>query len=85
MWKADRARPCSSYTMGGGFWQSWEFQLRYFSKNYHVIGIDWPGFGESDLPEGLISLDLLTETLSEFIRLKALKNVILVGNCIQEY
>ena len=67
---------------GGGFWHSWDFQIKHFSNSYNVFGIDWPGFGESDLPEDLISLDLLTETLSEFIRLKKLKNVILVGNCI---
>ena len=67
---------------GGGFWQSWEYQIKHFSKNYKVFGIDWPGFGESDLPDGLISLDLLTETLSEFIRLQNLENVILIGNCI---
>lgn len=67
---------------GGGFWHIWEHQIKHFSKNYTVYGIDWPGFGESDLPIGLISLDLLTETLSEFIRLQKLENVILVGNCI---
>lgn len=67
---------------GGGFWHSWEHQIKHFSENYLVFGIDWPGFGESDLPVGLISLDLLTETLSEFIRLQNLENVILVGNCI---
>ena len=67
---------------GGGFWHSWEHQIKYFAKHYNVFGIDWPGFGKSDLPNGLISLELLTDTLSEFIRLLDLKNVILVGNCI---
>lgn len=67
---------------GGGFWQSWEHQINHFSKNYTVFGIDWPGFGESDLPEGLISLDLLTETLTVFIERLELKRVILIGNCI---
>ncbi len=67
---------------GGGFWHSWEYQINHFANDYNVFGIDWPGFGKSDLPNGLISLDLLTETLSEFIRLLNLKNVILVGNCI---
>ena len=67
---------------GGGFWHSWEYQVKHFSENYHVFALDWPGFGESDLPDGLISLNLLTETLSEFIQRKDLKNVILVGNCI---
>lgn len=67
---------------GGGFWQSWEYQISHFSENYHVFGIDWPGFGESDLPDGLISLNLLTKTLADFITLLKLENVILIGNCI---
>jgi len=67
---------------GGGFWQSWEHQLKHFAEDYHVFGIDWPGFGESELPKGLISLELLTETLSSFITTLNLENVILIGNCI---
>jgi pimeloyl-ACP methyl ester carboxylesterase len=67
---------------GGGFWHSWEYQINYFLNNYKVYGIDWPGFGESESPKGLISLDLLNQVLSDFINFKKLKDVILVGNCI---
>jgi pimeloyl-ACP methyl ester carboxylesterase len=67
---------------GGSFWYSWELQLQHFSKNYHVIGIDWPGFGKSSMPDGMISLDLLTQVLAEFIDKLALKDPILIGNCI---
>jgi pimeloyl-ACP methyl ester carboxylesterase len=67
---------------GGGFWYSWEYQITHFSANYRVFGIDWPGFGGSDSPEGMISLQLLTDVLSEFIEKLNLKNPILIGNCI---
>jgi pimeloyl-ACP methyl ester carboxylesterase len=67
---------------GGGFWHSWEHQVKHFSTSYKVYGIDWPGFGESEAPDHNITLKLLSETLSAFIREKNLKNVILVGNCI---
>ncbi len=67
---------------GGGFWHSWEYQLKHFSERYEVFGIDWPGFGESEAPKNLIDLPLLTDTLDAFIRKKNLKNVILIGNCI---
>lgn len=67
---------------GGGFWQTWQKQLDYFSKKYHVFGIDWPGFGGSSLPDDIISLELLTEILDSFIQNKNLKNVIIIGNCI---
>jgi len=67
---------------GGGFWHSWEHQIKHFSESYAVFGIDWPGFGESQAPEGNITLDLITQTLDAFIREKALVNPILIGNCI---
>lgn len=67
---------------GGGFWHSWEHQLHYFSKTHTVYGIDWPGFGESEAPDGLISLTLLTDVLAAFIEEKKLDEVTLVGNCI---
>jgi pimeloyl-ACP methyl ester carboxylesterase len=67
---------------GGGFWNSWEHQLHYFSKTHTVFGIDWPGFGESEAPDGLITLDLLTEVLTQFIEEKKLSDLTLVGNCI---
>lgn len=67
---------------GGGFWHSWEFQINHFSKSNKVYGIDWPGFGESESPQGLISLELLTKVLSGFIEVNKLHEVILVGNCI---
>ncbi len=67
---------------GGGFWHSWEYQIRYFTEAYHVYALDWPGFGESDKPEGNITLDLLTKTLQSFIDEKALTHLILIGNCI---
>lgn len=67
---------------GGSFWYSWEHQLQHFSKNYHVFGIDWPGFGKSSMPNGMISLELLTVVLSQFIEKLNLKDPILIGNCI---
>ncbi|HLP13810.1 MAG TPA: alpha/beta hydrolase [Flavobacteriales bacterium] len=67
---------------GGGFWQSWEHQLNYFKATHKVIGLDWPGFGESELPQGMLTLDLLTETLKRFIEIRGFEKVILVGNCI---
>ena len=67
---------------GGGFWNSWEHQLNYFSKTNTVYGLDWPGFGESEAPNGLISLSLLTDVLAHFIEQKNLDKVTLVGNCI---
>jgi pimeloyl-ACP methyl ester carboxylesterase len=67
---------------GGGFWQSWRFQLEYFSQHYRVFGIDWPGFGGSSQPEELVTVSYLTDILEEFIIKLNLNNPILIGNCI---
>ena len=67
---------------GGGFWQSWIHQIQHFKKTHTVYALDWPGFGESESPEGLLSLELLTDTLDAFISAKNLEKVSIVGNCI---
>jgi len=67
---------------GGGFWQSWTKQIKHYSKNYHVFGIDWPGFGNSSEINEPFTLDLLTKTLTQFIQQLNLKNIYLIGNCI---
>jgi pimeloyl-ACP methyl ester carboxylesterase len=67
---------------GGGFWHSWEHQMKHFYSRYSVYGIDWPGFGESEPADGLLTLEVLYETLREFIHVKHLSEVVLVGNCI---
>ncbi len=67
---------------GGGFWQSWQSQLTYFSTKYKVYGIDWPGCGESDYPDELLTLSVINKVLIDFIDIKGLNSFHLVGNCI---
>ena len=67
---------------GGGFWQCWYHQMEQFKNTHTVYGIDWPNFGESDSGKELISLEMLTNTLDEFIKTLQLEKVTLVGNCI---
>lgn len=80
--EAGTGQPIIFMHNGGGFWHSWEHQLKHFSSSHRVFGIDWPGFGESEAPKGRITLELLTDTLKSFIESKELTEVILVGNCI---
>ena len=67
---------------GGGFWHSWEHQIRYFTKDYHVFALDWPGFGKSEGKSNDLNLKLMTNTLELFINKKRLNDIILIGNCI---
>ena len=67
---------------GGGFWQTWEKQLTYFSANYKVYAIDWPGCGDSEYAGIPLVLDITAKVLKEFIDHIHVSTFYLVGNCI---
>ena len=74
--------PIIFLTNGGGFWQCWYYQIKYFSKSFKVYAIDWPGCGESQSTDISITLDFLLSMFEEFVSKLNLKNLILIGNCI---
>lgn len=50
--KGDSSKPLMLFVHGfPEFWYSWRFQLKEFSKDYHVIAIDQRGYAESDKPK----------------------------------
>ncbi|WP_027418599.1 alpha/beta fold hydrolase [Crocinitomix catalasitica] len=67
---------------GGGFWQSWQYQMEYFSSNYKVYGIDWPGCGESEYPGQPLTLEIINNVLTAFVEKKGIESMHLIGNCI---
>lgn len=67
---------------GGGFWQTWEKQLAYFSVNYQVYAIDWPGCGDSEYAGMPLVLDITAKVLKEFIDHINVSKFYLIGNCI---
>ena len=49
--KGDSKKPLIVFVHGfPEFWYSWRYQLKEFSKDYHVIAIDQRGYNESDKP-----------------------------------
>lgn len=68
---------------GGGFWQSWEKQVRHFAATHDCIAFDWPGFGQSTQPgEICITLDYYTRCLYDALKQLGVSNCSLIGNCI---
>lgn len=68
---------------GGGFWQSWEKQIRYFSATHDCIAFDWPGFGKSThRGETAITLDFYTRCLHDVLQQLGVSHASLIGNCI---
>ncbi len=64
----------------GGCWQNWLENLPAIALHRRVVALDLPGFGESDLPEGDVSITnyaARVEALCEHLELGA---VAVVGN-----
>ena len=80
--KSGDGNPMIFLSNGGGFWQIWYYQIKYFARRYKVYAIEWPGCGESELTYKPFTLDLLTAVLEEFIKTLNLRDVILIGNCV---
>jgi len=52
------------------YWQTWQNQLTYFSKEHHVIAPDLPGYNLSDKPQDVLFYQLsnLIEFMAKFIK-----------------
>jgi len=50
---------------GYGSWQHWQANLDALSRRFHVIGMDMPGFGESDALEGALTIEVLSQAVAD--------------------
>ncbi len=52
------------------YWQTWQNQLSYFSKDHHVIAPDLPGYNLSDKPQevAFYQISNLVEFIATFIK-----------------
>jgi len=80
--EAGAGQPVLFLHNGSGFWQSWKYQLQYFSAKYRVFAIDWPGCGESEYPGAPLDLNIIYNILKSFIEHKQLEGFYIIGNCI---
>jgi proline-specific peptidase len=64
----------------GGTWKDWSANLPAFAATHQVMAIDFPGFGDSDKPEGKYSIEWFTDIVEGFFREKKLKRVNVIGH-----
>ncbi len=64
----------------GGSWKDWAAVLPAFASAYHVLAMDFPGFGDSDKPDAEYTIDWLTGIVGKFLEAKGLDGVILAGH-----
>lgn len=58
----------------------WENQVDYFSKNYRVVTLDLPGFGESGKNRSEWNTGIFARDVDSVIRQLGLEHVILIGH-----
>ena len=64
----------------GGSWSDWSANLPALAADYRVMAMDFPGFGESDKPEGRYSIEWLTDVVEKFLQEQDIDQVNLVGH-----
>lgn len=65
------------------YWQTWQAQLNYFSKDHHVIAPDLPGYNLSDKPQGTTFYEVtnLIKVMATFIKnVSPTEKVVLVAH-----
>jgi len=64
----------------GGVWQNWLLNIPAFMGTHRCVAIDLPGFGQSQMPAGEISIPAFAGTVDEVCDRLGLANPIVIGN-----
>lgn len=60
----------------------WRYQLYHFNFKNHIILLDLPGFGKSDKPNKVYSIDFYTKQITNFLKLLKYNKIILIGHSL---
>jgi len=63
-----------------GCWQNWLEQIPLFARDHRVIGVDLPGFGQSEMPAEEISISGYADTIDELMEELDIDSARIVGN-----
>ncbi len=63
-----------------GCWQNWLEQLPLFARDHRVIGVDLPGFGQSEMPVEEISISGYADAIDELMEKLDIEAARIVGN-----
>ena len=64
----------------GGIWQNWLLNIPAFMDTHRCMALDLPGFGQSELPAGEISIRGFARTVDRLCHLLDIDDPVVVGN-----
>jgi pimeloyl-ACP methyl ester carboxylesterase len=64
----------------GALWQCWLLNIPPFMDSHRVVALDLPGFGESDMPPGEISIQGYARVVDEVLSRLGIGSCAVVGN-----
>jgi pimeloyl-ACP methyl ester carboxylesterase len=64
----------------GGAWQNWLLNLPAFMDSHRVVALDLPGFGDSEMPAGELTIREMARVVDEVCRQLDLDCPVVVGN-----
>jgi pimeloyl-ACP methyl ester carboxylesterase len=64
----------------GGIWQNWLLNIPAFMDTHRCVAIDLPGFGQSEVPAGEISIPGFAATVDKVCDRMGIDNPVVVGN-----
>ena len=64
----------------GGLWQNWLLNIPAFMGTHRCVALDLPGFGQSGMPPGEISISAFARTLDRLCDVLEISDPVVVGN-----
>ena len=64
----------------GGLWQNWLLNFPAFFSSHRVIAPDLPGFGQSEMPAGRISIQGFARVIDALCERLDIENPVVIGN-----
>jgi pimeloyl-ACP methyl ester carboxylesterase len=64
----------------GGIWQNWLLNIPAFMETHRCVALDLPGFGQSEVPAGEISIHGLASTVDRLCDMLDVENPVVIGN-----
>jgi pimeloyl-ACP methyl ester carboxylesterase len=64
----------------GGVWQNWLLNIPAFMDTHRCVALDLPGFGQSELPAGEISIHAFARTVDRVCDVLGIEEPVVVGN-----